>query len=88
MSHPGFAGSYSLKAVAPALVPDFTYDDLDGVAGADDASAAFYRLATDQSLSSDERNRFRRALLAYSRKDTLALQRIHSKLRDVEGPPK
>jgi hypothetical protein len=27
--HPGFRGSYSLKAVTPAVAPEITYDDLD-----------------------------------------------------------
>ena len=38
--HPGFAGSFSLKAVVPALVPDVSYDVL-GVAAGDNASAVY-----------------------------------------------
>jgi len=44
--HPDFGGSFSLKAVAPALVPGFTYDDLDiGNGGA--ASTALESLILD-----------------------------------------
>jgi predicted RecB family nuclease len=80
VSHPAFLGSYSLKSVAPALVPGFTYDDLDDVADGNDASAAFFRLAADRSLSSDDRARLRRGLLSYCRRDTLALLRLHQQL--------
>ena len=51
VAHPAFLGSYSIKVVAPALVPGFSYDDLDEIAHGDDASTAFYRLASDRSLS-------------------------------------
>ena len=59
VAHPGFLGSYSIKAVAPALVPGFSYDDLDEVADGDDASAVFYRLASDQSLLDSHRGLYR-----------------------------
>jgi predicted RecB family nuclease len=44
VAHPDFHGSYSMKAVAPAVAPDVTYDDLD-IAEGGGASAAFYRIA-------------------------------------------
>jgi predicted RecB family nuclease len=80
VSHPEFLGSYSIKAVAPALVPGFTYDDLDGVADGNDASAVFYRLASDLSLLDTDRARHRRALLTYCDRDTLALVYVHRRL--------
>jgi predicted RecB family nuclease len=80
VSHPEFLGSNSIKVVAPALVPGFTYDDLDSVADGNDASAVFYRLASDRSLSVEDRNRYRRALLAYCSRDTLALVYVHREL--------
>ena len=60
VTHPDFLGSNSIKVVGPALVPGFTYDDLDGVADGNEASAVFYRLASDRSLSDADRNRYRR----------------------------
>ena len=80
ISHPDFFGSYSLKAIAPALVPGFSYDDLDGVADGNDASAVFYRLASDGSLPDGDRGRYRRALLTYCGRDTLALMYVHRRL--------
>ena len=46
VAHPQFNGSYSMKAVAPAVAPDISYDDLDIVDGGD-ASAAFYRIVSE-----------------------------------------
>ena len=39
-----FLGSFSIKAVAPALAPGFGYDDLLEVADGSDASTVFYQL--------------------------------------------
>jgi predicted RecB family nuclease len=80
VSHPQFLGSYSLKTVAPALVSDFTYADLDGVAQGTDASTVFYRLATNPVMGDDDQARDRAALLAYCRHDTLALLSVHRRL--------
>jgi len=80
VTHPEFLGSNSIKVVAPALVPGFTYDDLEGVADGNDASAVFYRLASDKSLSSADRARNRQALLEYCGRDTLALMYVHRRL--------
>ena len=80
VAHPEFLGSYSLKAVAPALVPGFTYDHLNGVADGNDASAVFYRLASDQSPTSQDRSRHRQALLSYCDRDTQALMYVHREM--------
>jgi len=80
VSHPGFLGSYSIKSVAPALVPGFTYDDLDGVSDGSDASAVFYRLVSDRSLPDGDRGGYRRALRTYCGRDTLALMYVHRRL--------
>jgi len=80
VSHPEFFGSYSIKAVAPALVPGFTYDNLDGVGNGNDASAVFYRLASDGSLPVGDRTRYRQALLTYCCRDTLAMMYVHRRL--------
>ena len=77
--HPAFAGSYSLKAVLPALVPAMTYEDM-AVANGQDAGLAWESLVTG-SLEQTERERIKRALLAYCGQDTLALVRLLEKLR-------
>lgn len=80
VTHPEFLGSNSIKVVAPALVPGFTYDDLDQVGDGNDASAVFYRLASDRPLPDADRARYRRALLTYCGRDTLALMYVHRRL--------
>jgi hypothetical protein len=46
VAHPDFHGSYSMKAVAPAIAPEVTYGDLD-IADGGGASAAYYRIVAD-----------------------------------------
>lgn len=64
--HPAFAGSYSLKRVLPALLPEMTYEGME-VANGDDAGIAFTRML-DTSLPSEDRNRLRAALFAIVRR--------------------
>jgi hypothetical protein len=78
--HPDFRGSYSMKAVVPAIAPDLSYSDLDITEGTG-ASAAFYRVAFDPTLSTVDRIRLRHALLAYCGRDTIALMRVHQWLK-------
>jgi predicted RecB family nuclease len=80
IAHPNLLGSYSIKAVAPVLVPGFSYDDLEGVADGSDASVVFYRLASDRSLTAEDQVRFRQALLTYCGRDTLAVLYVHRRL--------
>ena len=80
ISHPEFCGSYSIKNVAPALVPGFSYTDLIDIADGGDASIVFYRLVTDESLSLASRRCYRDALLRYCRRDTSALMQVHRRL--------
>jgi hypothetical protein len=80
--HPGFAGSFSLKSVAPALAPGFGYGDLEGVADGTAAAAALLRLQRGQ-VGEAEASALRGALLAYCRRDTEALVRVHGALRDL-----
>jgi len=76
VAHPDFLGSYSMKAVAPAVTPEVTYGDLD-IADGGAASAAFYRIVADPTLSPEARDGLRRSLLQYCQRDTLALARVH-----------
>ena len=62
VAHPDFQGSYSMKAVAPAIAPEITYDDLD-IADGGDASGAFYRIVADPTLSPEVRAGLRCSLL-------------------------
>jgi hypothetical protein len=78
--HPEFRGSYSLKSVVPAVAADLSYGDLDITEGGD-ASAAFYRIVADPSLTAEKRAGLRRSLLTYCERDTLALARVHQWLK-------
>src|SRR5208282_5089282 len=77
--HPAFAGSYSLKAVLPALVPEMTYDGM-AVANGQDAGLGWESLVGG-SLDQPEYERIEKALRAYCEQDTLALVRLLQHLR-------
>lgn len=77
--HPGFHGSYSMKAVLPAVVPELGYGDLEIQEGAH-ASVAFAQMIASETQKS-ERRRLRQALLDYCRRDTEAMVRIFDALR-------
>jgi predicted RecB family nuclease len=72
--HPDFHGSYSLKAVLPALVPDMTYRDLE-IQDGSNASAAFAQMITPDT-EEPERARIQGALLAYCERDTQAMVQL------------
>jgi len=76
--HPAFGGLYSVKVVAPALVPGFGYDDLTEIADGHAASDAFAAMARGAASDADG---IRRALLAYCGRDTLAMVEVHRALR-------
>ena len=72
--HPAFGGSFSLKRVAAAILPDMSYDGL-GVAEGVQAGIVWARLV-DPATSPEEKDTLKRALLQYCGQDTLALARI------------
>lgn len=79
--HPKFEGSFSLKKVLPALVPDLTYNDLvivDGLV----ASVEIARLLfVANKIAPEERVRVRQDLLKYCERDTWAMVRLLESLR-------
>jgi predicted RecB family nuclease len=80
--HPAFAGSYSLKAVLPALLPSMSYAGM-AVGNGQDAGLAWESLVHGD-LACDERDRIRKALLDYCGQDTLALVKLITKLRSSQ----
>ena len=76
--HPGFHGSFSLKSVVRALVPDLAYDDLDIPEGLTAAATYAASLAAESPLY--EGANVREALLAYCERDTAAMVRIYEAL--------
>ncbi len=77
--HPAFAGSYSLKSVLPALVPEMSYDGMT-VANGQEAGLAWEALLRG-CFDGGERERIQKALLDYCALDTLALLKLLEKLR-------
>jgi predicted RecB family nuclease len=79
--HPRFAGSFSLKYVLPALVPDMSYAGME-VADGTDAGLAWESL-TRGGLDQAERDRIKKALLDYCGQDTLAMIRLLETLQSA-----
>jgi Domain of unknown function(DUF2779) len=79
--HPAFSGSFSLKAVLPALVPEMAYSGME-VADGQEAGLAWQAMIGGH-CGEAERNAKRKALLAYCGQDTLALVRLLEALRHV-----
>ena len=77
--HPAFAGSYSLKSVLPALVPEMTYEGM-AVANGQDAGLSWESLIRCE-LGHNEHEK--KALLDYCRQDTLAMVRLLAELRSI-----
>jgi len=77
---PEFGFSKSIKSVAPALSPEFGYDDLQGVADGIAASGAFLQIASGAITVPEEIADLRTQLLAYCERDTLAMVEVHRAL--------
>lgn len=82
--HPGFNGSFSIKAVGPVLAKSVDYESLEGVADGEAASSAFARIASG-GLSAEEAGILRQQLLRYCRLDTLAMVEVMQALARFDG---
>jgi hypothetical protein len=81
--HPEFDGSFSLKKVLPALVPELSYDGLPISEGAT-ASLELERLIfSGDKLDVDEKKRLRTDLLRYCHQDTWGLVKLLELLRHL-----
>ena len=77
--HPVFAGSYSLKSVLPALVPEMTYAGMEVADG--QAAGLAWESVVRGDCDEGERERKRRALVEYCTQDTLGMLRLLEKLQ-------
>jgi hypothetical protein len=77
--HSGFRGSFSIKAVLPALVSGLGYDDLEVRDGAT-ASALLEALLLGDVQPKEARIDLRRKLLGYCERDTLAMVKLYERL--------
>jgi len=73
-------GSYSIKYVLPALVPELSYDDME-ISDGGIASNAWLSMRDLEDLDATER--IRKALLEYCKLDTLGMVKIIEKLKTV-----
>ena len=73
--HPSQQGTWSIKTVLPAIVPELSYDKLDGVADGGMAMEAFSE-AIRPGTSEARKSEIERQLLAYCRLDTFAMVRL------------
>ena len=75
--HPSQQGSWSIKAVLPALCPDLNYDNLEGVQNGSMAMDAFLEVL-EPSASKARKAEIEQQLLAYCALDTYAMVRLWS----------
>jgi hypothetical protein len=73
--HPDMSGSWSIKAVLPAIAPDLMYDALDEVHNGMEAQTAFLEAIHENCLP-QRREALKRQLLTYCGLDSLAMVRI------------
>lgn len=82
--HWQFNGSYSIKAVLPALVPELSYEALEI---SDGGTAASEWLRMIHSEDAEEKAVIREKLLKYCHLDTLAMVRILEKMQHYSSDP-
>jgi len=78
--HWQFEGSYSIKYVLPALIPELTYESLNI---SDGGTAAESWLRMRASTNVEEQEQIKHDLLEYCHLDTLAMVRILDKMREL-----
>ena len=74
-------GSFSIKYVLPALIPDMSYEDMEVADGT--AAGLAYERMTGGGLEAGEREKVRKSLLDYCRQDSLAMVRLLEHLSSV-----
>jgi hypothetical protein len=84
--HPGQHGSWSIKAVLPAAIPELSYDKLEGVQDGNMAVSA-YQEAIAPATAHERKEQIERQLVEYCKLDTLAMVRLWEKFsgRTVES---
>ncbi len=80
---PSMKGSYSIKSVLPALVPEMAeaYKELDGVQNGGEAMQTYAKLPLIEDKQEVER--LREALFRYCELDTFAMVKILKKLKQI-----
>jgi uncharacterized protein DUF2779 len=81
--HPGFNGSYSLKAILTPLVPQLSYDDLVIVDGRVASVEIARLLFVAGKIPRHEHDRVRQDLLNYCERDTWATVKLLERLQEL-----
>ncbi|HET7041365.1 MAG TPA: DUF2779 domain-containing protein [Gemmatimonadales bacterium] len=81
--HPNFYGSFSLKKVVPALIPELAYDDLEVADGTTASNQLLALMQGEPPAGTPEAERVTRALLEYCKRDTLVMVRLLEKLGEL-----
>jgi hypothetical protein len=79
--HPEFRGSFSIKHVLPALVPNLSYQELE-IQNGDMAITRFAQMARGE-IPASEIALTRMQLLHYCKLDTMAMVRLHETLMEL-----
>ncbi|HNL85121.1 MAG TPA: DUF2779 domain-containing protein [Chitinophagales bacterium] len=77
--HPDFGTSYSIKYVLPALIPEFSYENL-AIKNGGEASSIYPEL---KYMEQNTKQQTEANLFAYCKLDTLAMVRIHEFLQQI-----
>jgi hypothetical protein len=72
--HPDMHGSWSIKHVLPTIAPELDYSNLEVRDGG--MAQTGFRAMLGMKPGSPERKKLREALLAYCKRDTLAMVRL------------
>lgn len=83
--HPDMKGSYSIKKVLPAAVPDLSYKHLKGVQDGMAAQAAWVE-ASDVATSAARRDELKEQMFRYCQLDTWAMVRLAHTLSRLATP--
>lgn len=82
--HPDFGGSFSIKRVLPALIPELGYDDLEIQNGAA-AAAVLETFLFDRKATAAAKMTLRKQLLAYCERDTQAMVKLYERLKELSA---
>jgi len=78
-----FRGSFSLKKVLPALVPELSDDDLEIAEGETASAQLMTLLFRESTMTPDDRAKLERDLLAYCERDTRAMIELTRRLGEL-----
>ncbi len=82
--HPTQHGSWSIKAVLPAAIPELSYDQLEGVQDGGMAVSAFME-AINPAITAERKAEIENQLFSYCQLDTLAMVRLWQFFRGNHG---